>query len=340
MSSSQNTILIPAETMQKCFSDVLFKIGFTADKSNQLADVFTQNSIDGIYTHGVNRFARFVEYVQKGVINKDAIPTLTSKSNGIEQWDGNLGPGILNAIASTDRAMQLADQYGIGCVALRNTNHWMRAGAYGWKAALSGYIFIGFTNTIANMPAYGSINAKLGNNPLVIAVPYDDTAIVLDMAMSQYSFGSMELKSMKNEMLEVVGGYDEHGDLTTNPGAILKTRSPLAIGYWKGSGLSLLLDILAAVLCGGLSTHEISKHSIEYGLSQVFISINTKRLSNSSSIPGLIENIIADYKQSIPRHKNEAITYPGERVLRNRQQNLEKGIPVLQKVWDEIQKLN
>lgn len=340
MNPTQNTILVPAETMRQCFNDILSKTGFATDKSEQLADVFTQNTIDGIYTHGVYRFTRFIEHTKKGVINKDGVPSLVSGSNGIEQWDGNLGPGIVNAIASTDQSMRLADQYGIGCVALRNTNHWMRAGAYGWRAALSGYIFIGFTNTIANMPPYGAINAKLGNNPLVLAVPYNDTAIVLDMAMSQYSFGSMELKAMKNETLEVTGGYDELGNLTTDPAAILKTRNPLAIGYWKGAGLSLLLDILATILTGGLATHEISKRSIEYGMSQVFISINSKGLSNYSSIPVLIENIIADYKQSVPRDKSKIITYPGERVLKNREQNLEKGIPVIQKVWDEIQKLN
>ena len=340
MNPTQNTILIPAETMRQCFIDILSKTGYATDRSKQLAEVFTQNSVDGIYTHGINRFARFIEHTKMGVIVKDAIPSLVSRSNGIEQWDGNLGPGILNAIASTDQSIRLADQYGIGCVALRNTNHWMGAGTYGWRAALRGYVFIGFTNTIANMPSYRASNAKLGNNPLVLAVPYKDTAIVLDMAMSQYSFGSMELKAMKNEMLEVPGGYDEQGNLTTDPAAILKTRNPLAIGYWKGAGLSLLLDIIATILTGGLATHEISKRSIEYGMSQVFISINSKSLSNYSSIPGLMESIISDYKQSVPRDKHKPVTYPGERALKNRAQNLEKGIPVVQKVWDEIQNIN
>jgi 3-dehydro-L-gulonate 2-dehydrogenase len=188
--------------------------------------------------------------------------------------------------------MKLADEYGIGCVALSNTNHWMRGGAYGWQAAMTGYVFIGFTNTIANMPAHGAINAKLGNNPLVIAMPYNDTAIVLDMAMSQYSFGSMELSAMKNEDLKVYGGYDKGGNLTKNPADILESRRSLPVGYWKGAGLSLLLDLLATVLSGGLPTHEISKRGIEYGLSQVFISIKIKNLPNYSSIPLLIESII------------------------------------------------
>jgi len=340
MDFSQNTILVSANEMSKCFSAILLKNGFVNNKAEQLAAAFTQNSLDGIYTHGVNRFSRFIDNVKKDIVKKDAEPSLKSKSNGIEQWDGNLGPGILNAIAATNQSMKLADEYGIGCVALSNTNHWMRGGAYGWQAAMDGYIFIGFTNTIANMPAHGAINAKLGNNPLVIAMPYINTAIVLDMAMSQYSFGSMELSAMKKEELKVYGGYDKEGNLTKNPATIIETRRPLPVGYWKGAGLTLLLDLLAAVLSGGLSTHEISKRSIEYGMSQVYISINIKKLSNYSSITSLVESVINDYKQSVPENEWISVSYPGERVVKNREQNAENGIPVIKKVWDEILTLN
>ena len=235
--------------------------------------------------------------------------------------------------------MKLADEYGIGCIALSNTNHWMRGGAYGWQAAMAGYVFIGWTNTIANMPAWGATDARLGNNPLVIALPFNKDAIVLDMAMSQYSYGSLELLAMKNEKLPVYGGFDKYGNLSNDPAAILAAERPMPVGYWKGAGLSLLLDILAAVLSGGSATHEISKRKIEYGLSQVFVAINIARLPGHSIIPTVIENVLTDYKQSLPRDAETLITYPGERVLRLRKQNLMNGIPVMEQVWDSILKL-
>jgi len=340
MSSPQKIIFITAKEMQQCFNSILLETGFTEDKAERLAAAFTQNSLDGIYTHGVNRFPRFIEYTNKGYVKKDAEPSLKSKNNGVEQWDGNSGPGILNAMIATNQSTKLADEFGIGCVALSNTNHWMRGGAYGWQAAKAGYVFIGFTNTIANMPAHGAIDTRLGNNPLVLALPYNNTSIVLDMAMSQYSFGSMELSAMKNESLQVYGGYDAEGILTKDPAAIIRSQRPLPVGYWKGAGLSLLLDLLASVLSAGSSTHEISKRNIEYGLSQVFMSINIKQLPNYFSIPGLIESIITDYKQSVPESENAWISYPGERVLNNRKRNAENGIPVIQLVWDEILALN
>jgi 3-dehydro-L-gulonate 2-dehydrogenase len=340
MSSPQKAVFVTTKEMQQCFNSILLRTGFGEDKAERLARAFTQNSLDGIYTHGVNRFARFIEYTKNGYVRKDAEPSLKSKNNGIEQWDGNLGPGILNAMTATNRSINLADEFGIGCVALSNTNHWMRGGAYGWQASKAGYAFIGFTNTIANMPAHGAIDARLGNNPIVLSLPYNDSCIVLDMALSQYSFSGMELSAMKNESLQVYGGYDPEGNLTKDPSSIIKSQRPLPVGYWKGAGLSLLLDLLAAVLSAGLSTHEISKRNIEYGMSQVFISINIKKLPNHSFIPELIDNIITDYKQSVPESEHASISYPGERVLNNRRRNGENGIPVIKQVWDEILSLN
>src|SRR5688572_4261749 len=339
MSLFNSTIYVSAPDMQSQFTRILEKFGFTIEKAQKCAGIFTASSVDGVYTHGVNRFAKFVEYIKKGYVNPHAEPSLKNKSGGLEQWDGNLGPGPLNAMISTERAMQISLENGIGCVGLCNTNHWMRGGTYGWQAAKSGFIFIGFTNTIANMPAWGAIDSRLGNNPLVIALPYRDEAIVLDMAMSQYSFGSLELKKMKNEILPMQGGYDKHGNLTQNPAAILESQRPLPIGFWKGAGLSLLLDLLATILSGGLSTHEVSKQEVEYGLSQVFIAIDISKLGNHSLIAAVIENILNDYHQSVPEDEKKKIIYPGERVLATRKRNFENGIPMIQEVWEEIIKL-
>jgi len=335
--NEENTsIKISPEEIQSEFYKILLKYGFKKRKALQCSEIFTQNSVDGVYTHGVNRFPKFVQYIKDGWINVNAVPSLKSSVGAIEQWDGNLGPGILNALHATDRCMKLAQKNGIGCVALSNTNHWMRGGFYGRKAAKKGFVFIAWTNTIANMPAWNAIDNRLGNNPLVIALPYKDDVIALDMAMSQFSFGAMELKALKNERLQVFGGYNKKGKLTNDPSEIIESKRPLPIGYWKGAGLALLLDILAAVLAGGLSTYEISRQKAECAVSQVFICIDLKKLNNYSLIASTVNNIINDYLQSSPVNKKEKIIYPGERTSANRKKNLQDGIPVLKSIWQEI----
>jgi 3-dehydro-L-gulonate 2-dehydrogenase len=330
------TIRIPVPQMEAEFTRILLKHGFREDKARICASVFRGNSVDGVLSHGVNRFSRFVKYIINGLIDANAEPELVHSAGAIEQWNGKSGPGPLNAIRCTERVMELARNSGIGCVALSNTNHWMRGGTYGWQAAKKGFVFIGWTNTMGLMPAWGATDNKLGNNPLVIAVPYGDEAIVLDIAMSQYSYGRMETKALEHSMLDFPGGYNSSGELTCDPAEILGSKRPLPIGYWKGAGLSLMLDILSAVLSGGLSTSGISKKPDETGVSQVFIAIDTRKPGNFSSIQNTISEIITDYKSSVPVDKQTTIRYPGERILKIKADNLRDGILVNRKVWNEI----
>ncbi|MEJ7766268.1 MAG: 3-dehydro-L-gulonate 2-dehydrogenase [Chitinophagaceae bacterium] len=333
---SPETIRISRNEMQSEFLRILTKHGYTVQKAFSCADVFTDNSVDGVYTHGVNRFPRFVQYTKDGLILPDAEPERLSGFGSLEQWKGNRGPGPLNALHATQRAVELSREHGMGCVTLSDTNHWMRGGLYGWIAARAGCVFIGWTNTIANMPAWGATDAKLGNNPLVLALPYLQEGIVLDMAMSQFSYGALELQKIKGRQLAVPGGYDMKGNLTTDPAAILGSQRVLPIGYWKGAGLSLLLDILATILSAGQSTRNITQSGSESGVSQVFIAIDISRLNNSSSISSVVNQIIEDYHQSVPATSKDQVLYPGERVLNTRKENLLKGIPVTTRVWNEI----
>lgn len=327
---------ISYDEMRSIFVQILLKHGMQESKAATCAEVFATNSLEGIYTHGVNRFSRFVQYIIDGHVQVNAEPILKHAAGSLEQWDGQLGPGPLNAIFATERAMQLAKQNGIGSLALSNTNHWMRGGYYAWQAAKKKCILISWTNTIGNMPAWGAKDKKLGNNPFVMGIPFNDEAIVLDMAMSQFAHGKLEVQSRKNEPLPVPGGFDREGKMTTDATEILAAGRMMPIGYWKGSGLSLLLDILAMVLSGGQSAKQVSDSNIEAGVSQVFIAIDMTKLGNYPSINNAIDEVIADYLSSEPAADGEKILYPGQRVLQTRKENLENGIPVEESIWKEV----
>ncbi len=316
------------------FKRVLLSLDFIEDKAEQCAQIFAENSRDGVHSHGLNRFPTFVEYVRAGLVVANANPVKEGSFGSLEQWNGNLGPGMLNAKFCMDRAINLAKESNIACVAIKNTSHWMRGGTYGWQAAEAGMIAINFTNTIANMPPWGGIDPRLGNNPLVIAVPRKDGHVVLDMAISQYSFGKLNLYKSKNEQLSLPGGYDSDGNLTTDPGAIIKSQRPLPIGFWKGSGLSLVLDLLATVLSQGQSTGTVTKNGSESGVSQVFIAIKPIGIKTEA----LVEEILA-YTKSSRVEKGKEILYPGENTLRTREKSLKEGVWVDEKIWEMVRGL-
>ena len=329
---------IPYEEIYDVLLRVLLKAGFEPEPARLSARLFVDTSRDGVYSHGVNRFPRFIEMIRRGgVIDIHARPNLTAGYGALEQWDGMRGPGNLNAYASMDRAIKISCQHGIGCVALMNTNHWMRGGSYGWQAAEAGVIGICWTNTMPNLPPWGATEPRLGNNPLVIAVPRSEGHIVLDMAMSQFSYGTLELYRMRGDRLPVAGGFDLNGELTCDPGAIEASARPLPIGYWKGSGLALMLDLLATLLSGGLSTHEIPADSFrETALSQVFIACDLSLVDRSRNAEQVANEIIASIQGAKPSHDGN-VRYPGERTLEIRKKNLEQGIPVEPQIWQQLQ---
>lgn len=336
MTNTEKTIRIPSDKMRSEFFRILTGLGFSEQKAAKCADIFTLNSLEGVYSHGVNRFPRFVSNIKEGFVFPDAEPSLVNRTGSLEQWNGNLGPGPLNASFATDRVIELAQSTGIGLLAMANTNHWMRGGTYGWQAARKGFVFIGWTNTCANMPAWGAKDPRLGNNPFVIAIPYENEAIVLDFAMTQFSYGKMETYMHEGKQLPFSGGFNNKNEITTDPASILESWRPIPIGYWKGASLSLVLDMLATILSGGLSTSDVKGCITEYGVSQVFIAINIKNLINFPSIAGSLQQIIDDLKKSQPETETTKIRYPGENVVQIRNMNLKEGIPVNHGIWDKI----
>ena len=254
-----------------------------------------------------------------------------------QRWDGHRGFGPLNAKLAMDRAVELAKQFGIGIVALGNNNHWMRGGSYGWQAADQGCIGICWSNTCPNMPAWGGIDRKIGNNPLIFAVPRSNGEhVVIDCAVSQFSYGKLEDCRLKGISLPVPGGYDTKGNLTTDPAEIEKTRRVLPMGYWKGSGISIALDLIATILSNGNSVHKIGTFGDEVGLTQIMIAIDPGKANSTELTDQIVNDIINDVKTSVPEKEGGQVYYPGELALKNMRENMELGIPVIEEKWNQV----
>ena len=332
---------IPFDTVQQTLAAVLRKLGFSADRADTCARLFCETTRDGIYTHGINRFPRFVETIRNGRVDPKAEPETIARFGAMERWDGHRGAGNLAALAAMGRAIELGREHGIGCVALGNTNHWMRAGTYGWQAAEAGLVGICWTNTMPNLPPWGGAERAIGNNPLVIAVPRAAGPVVLDMAMSQFSYGTLESYKKRGELLPVDGGFDAEGNLTRDPAAIEKSWRPLPVGYWKGSGLSVVLDMIAAMMALGQATYQIANDPVrETGVSQMFLTMNPEALGpnpgSDSRAAEIVEGVVASLHNCQPAKQGSKVRYPGEQTLRSREENTRLGLPVEHEVWEQI----
>ena len=331
---------ISPEKMQEVLYTLFVKYKFSDKKAKLIADVFTESTLDGVSSHGINRVPLFIDYIKKGIIKIDAEAEKVTSFGNIERWDGKLGAGILNATKCTNRAIELAKEYGMGMVALRNTNHWMRGGTYGKQAANANCISILFTNTKPNMPPWGGKDSRIGNNPFVVSIPRKKGHIVLDMAISQFSFGKINDYKLKGEKLPYNGGWDDKDELSNDPEKILSKERGLPIGYWKGSALSMVLDMLATLLSGGNSTAKISTKENETAISQVYICIYPSVFGDNNLQEKLISEIIDFTHNVAPINPGDKVYYPGERSAQKRAKNLEEGIVVDKSIWEKIMMLS
>jgi 3-dehydro-L-gulonate 2-dehydrogenase len=329
---------VPYADLYNALHRAVLHLGLKGERASLCARLFAETTRDGVYTHGLNRFPRFAAMVANGCIDVAAEPTRIAGAGALERWDGHLGPGNLNACTAMERAIELARLHGLGGVALANTNHWMRGGSYGWLAAEAGVFAICWTNTLPNLPAWGTATPTLGNNPLVIAIPRPDGVhVVLDMAISQFSYGSISAYAARGQQLPVPGGYDAAGSPTTDAAVLEVSQRALPIGYWKGSGLSLVLDMLAAMLSGGRATHQLARDSLrESGQSQIFLAIDPSTFADTAELDRIASGILESLEAAVPLDPARPVRYPGQQTLRLREENLRLGVPVDSEVWDKL----
>lgn len=332
-------IKISYDEVKETVKKALLNVGLTEEQAETCATIHTQSSADGVESHGLNRIPRFVEYVQKSWVNIKGKPELIKSVGAVENYDGNLGIGVTNALFCADRAMELAKEHGIGCVALKNTTHWMRGGTYAWRMAEAGYMGISWINTESCMPLWGSDEPSVGNNPFCMAIPRKDGPIVLDMAMSQYAYGKLGVYRLAGKELPYPGGFDKDGNLTSDPGAIEDSRRILPTGYWKGSGMAIALDMAAALLANGYcgtDMDEANQGSCT-GCCQIFIAFDPYMFGSEEAGQAMLNKRVKAANSAHPENPERPVKCPGESTIERRKKSMAEGVNVDEVVWKQVQ---
>ena len=309
-----------------------------AQDAKRFAEIFAGNSLDGVYSHGMNRYPRYLSDMESGLCDaKVTQAERVSGLGGLEVWDAHFGVGPLIAQQMAERAIELARTHGIACVALRNNSHWLRAGRYGLMMADAGMMGLCMTNTCMNLVAYGAKEPSTGNNPITIAIPRRAGSLVMDMAVSQYAFGKLEIMAQEGGMLDTPCGYDTDGNLTNDPQKIVESGLMTPMALWKGSALSIMIDLMVSMLSLGRTSLEIGTPADgEKGMSQMFVCMNPAAVIDMDKAEAQMEKTIAFLNSLEPKDGVHGVHAPGENLEKTRARNRECGIPVTEDTWQKI----
>src|SRR5215813_1534535 len=240
---------LPWRATQALIADAFVAAGLPQADAARCAELMTQADLTGADGHGIFRLSQYVRRLKAGGFNKRPNITVSRTAPATAIVDGDNGMGHLVMSCAAAEAIALAREAGIGWVGVRRSNHAGPAGLYAEMPAAAG--MIGLYSAVANanhMAVWGGADSLLGTNPLAIGVPSGAGPMVLDMATTVVSYGTVKNYALQGKpmekgwMVNTATGEDITDAKRAAEGLLLP------IGGYKGSGLAVMLGLLAGPL--------------------------------------------------------------------------------------------
>ena len=232
--------------------------GYAVDEAAEGARLAAEAARHGIRTHHALK-ALHLDHLfgsaTGGCVPGAEIEVLPSRFPASEAWNANKKLGQSVAYRAIDRAIELADQYGIAQISIDNAFHYLWGGGYVMAAAERGYIaYTNCTSTLAEVVPFGGKFPTLGTNPHSWGFPTTEAVghpIVIDWATSVVAMGRVQQLAREGKSLPPDAAVDENGVVTTDP---KKAKFLIPFGAHKGYGLSLINEIVGGFIGGSLPT--------------------------------------------------------------------------------------
>lgn len=256
MSEAEN-VLIQADLMCRMGEQALRQDGVLEAAIGPVIDGLVWASLRRIDSHGIRLLPHYVEGVRGGRLNPQPNMTFEQTAVATGTLDADHTFGHAAGVEAMNRAIGLAQGSGIGAVSVRNSSHCGALSYFAHLAAKQDMIGMVFTHATARVKTPGSSRAFFGNNPICLVAPMrDEEPFCFDAATTAITFNAVKAAAAAGEDLSPGLVADAEGNETTDPSL---AEQLLPIGDYKGFGLSMMVDILCAVLSGMPNGNNVSK---------------------------------------------------------------------------------
>src|SRR3954467_1881753 len=250
--------IVPPQIHNELVAAAYRKRGYSAEEAQAGAKFSEITAWHGIKTHNAIKALHLDELFGSksgGCVPNAKIDKLPSNFKAVQKWDANRKLGQAVGFEAMDTCMKLADEFGVGVVAVDNAFHYLWGGGYVIDAAQKGYLsYTCCTAALAEVVPFGGKFPTLGTNPHSWGFPTQDVIgfpICIDWATSIVAMGRVQQFAREGKQLAPGSGVDEHGNETTDPN---KVKALFPFGEHKGYGLALIDELVAAFTGGSLPT--------------------------------------------------------------------------------------
>ena len=324
---------VPAERLAAFILRAFTAAGLPAEDARTLANLMIEADLRGSDTHGVIRLPLYVRRIRAGGVNPKPDIRVVSDRPSAALIDGDNGMGHLVMRRAAELAIEKAKATGIGWVGTRMSNHAGPAALYvtmPLKHDMIGlYFAVGSSN---HLPPWGGSESLLGTNPMAVAVPaHDEPPIVLDMSPTVAAYGKVRLKAQRGEEMPVGWMIDREGKPLTDPKRADQGHL-LPIGDYKGSGLSLIIGLLAGALNRAAIGRDVVNFVKEAGkptnTGQAIAALSIEAFLPPVEFKRSVDNLIRDIRNSPRLPGVERIWLPGEQSHTKLLDRRAHGVPV------------
>jgi uncharacterized oxidoreductase len=313
--------------------------GSSPDEARTIARRLVDSNLVGHDSHGVLRVGKYLEWVRDGWLKPNTPPTIVFDSDALAIVDGNRGFGQVVGEFATNLGIKKAASSGIAMIGLRNCGHLGRLGDWAEMAAAAGQVSLHFLNTSGaqRVAPYGGGDRRLSTNPLAIGVPLAGAEpAILDITTSTVAEGKMMVALNKGEQVPEGWIDDKDGKPTTEPKDFYDGGALLTLGAHKGSGLSILTDLLAGAVTTGRSS-DPDDTVLRNNMLSIFIAPAV--YDQASAHGGVLAEAkrFVDYvKASPPAVAGQPVLGPGDVERRTRAARRAGGVPIDDKTWADL----
>jgi len=312
----------------------LMAAGTSEDNARPLAVATAATEADGVASHGLAYIPIYCEHVQCGKVDGRAKPVMSAPKPGVVVVDAATGFAHPAIDLGFDALIPAAREQGIAALAIRNSYNCGVLGYHTYRLAQAGLVGLGFTNAPASIAPSGGSRPVVGTNPFSLAVPGADgqPAVLIDQSASTIAKSEVMKHAREGKPIPVGWALDPDGNPTTDPAVGLKGSMAPSGGY-KGVGVALLTEVMAAALTGATLGIHASPFSGTVGgppkTGQFFIAIDPGATAGSEFAAN-----IAELAEAI--RYQEGARLPGDGRRAKRLQANQDGVGVSVATLDKI----
>jgi len=337
------TVFVDHDRLRAIIGRIFSEAGSADAEAQAVAGHLVEANLAGHDSHGVGMVPHYIQNVRAGLLKPNTQSAVVSDAGAILVVDGQNGYGQVVAAEAMELGLAKVLEHGIALVALRNSHHIGRVGAWGEMCAGAGFVSIHYVNAHGHEPIvapFGGAEARFATNPYCCALPAmgDRPMTVLDMATSVVALGKVRVALNKGEQMTPGTLIDQQGQPTTEPGVMYETPrgALLPIGAHKGYGLALMCEMLGGALTGGGTSHPRHERSTNIINNMLTIIIDPDRVAGDDIFAAAAAEMM-DYVTDVrPSDADRPVLVPGDPERASRTERRAGGVPIDETTWAQI----